>query len=203
MTSCLFGDPAPSGSRCFGGLEAGAVFCCVDLGFPLKQPSGPNTWGRFRGFSNDLGHLWAPSSFPGCSCVVEPASSRPAGHAKPGGICKNKSHQCFCALVHVKTREPFLERGPGLTCKPLIMSLVMSHGTRTSLGKTFRVSVQQRRESWCGCPWLVKAPPLALLSLQPSEELGAGVPHLLSSHSPPRDNHRKHSAWNPKTELQP
>lgn len=84
-----------------------AVFCCVDLGFPLKQPSGPNTWGRFHGFSNDLGHLWAPSSFPSCSSVVEPASSRPAWAWQ--------DLQCFCALVHVKTREPFLERGPGLT----------------------------------------------------------------------------------------
>lgn len=44
------------------------------------------------------------------------------------------------------------------------------------LGKTFRVSVQQRRESWCGRPWLEKTPPLGFLSLQPPDELGAGVP---------------------------
>ena len=151
--------------------EAGASvewgLCCPTLGLLLKQPSGPNAGGHFHGFSSDLGRLWAPSSFSSCNCVVGPASFRPAGRARPGGICKNKSPVFYCPC---ENKRAFLERGPLLL-----------------LGKTFSVRGQQRRESWCGGPWL-----------QPPEELGTGVPQL----APLLEIVTGHSAWNRTTELQ-
>lgn len=78
------------------------------------------------------------------------------------------SHQCFTGPC--ENKRAFLERGPLLL-----------------LGKTFSVRGQQRRESWCGGPWL-----------QPPEELGTGVPQL----APLLEIVTGHSAWNRTTELQ-
>lgn len=79
------------------------------------------------------------------------------------------SHQCFTG-PH-ENKRAFLERGPLLP-----------------LGKTFSVSAQQRRESWCG----------GSLTAAPRGAWGRSSP----ASTPPRDSRGSHSAWNRKTDLQ-
>lgn len=95
------------------------------------QPSGPNAGGHFHGFSSDLGHLWAPSSFSSCGCVVRPASFRVcSGRAKPGGICKKWITSV--SLVHVKNKEALLEGTTAASGKRLSV-LVLSKGGKAGM----------------------------------------------------------------------
>lgn len=124
-----------------------------------SSPQGLTLEAAFMVFPMTLTINWLPARSPSAAVLWDQRLPGLGVVPSPEGFARI-TQQCFWVVVPVK-QENLLERGPGLT----------SGAPR----KTFRLS-GQRRKSWCGSHWPVKAPPLALLRLKSPNEPGAGVP---------------------------